>query len=43
MNRKESEFIQSFLAYCRDSCSNGFDLIPKQQKIREVLVMNFIG
>ena len=31
------------LAYRRDSCSNGFDLIPKQAEIREVLVMNFIG
>ena len=31
------------LAYRRDSCSNDFDLIPKQQKIREVLIMNFIG
>ena len=41
MNRKESEFIQS-LAYHRDSCSKGFDLLPKQEKIREVLIMNFI-
>ena len=30
-------------AYRRDSCSNGFDLIPKQKEIREVLVLNFIG
>ena len=29
------------LAYRRDSCSNGFDLIPKQKKIREVLVFGF--
>ena len=26
------------LAYRRDSCSNDFDLIPKQEKIREVLI-----
>ena len=31
------------LAYRRDSCSNGFDLIPKQEKIRKVLVLNFIS
>ena len=30
-------------AYRRDSCSNDFDLIPKQQKICEVLIMNFVG
>ena len=26
------------LAYRRDSCSNGFDLIPKQKEIREVFI-----
>ena len=31
------------LAYRRDSCSNDFDLIPKQEEICEVLIMNFIG
>ena len=31
------------LAYRRDSCSNGFDLIPKQEEIHEALVLNFIG
>ena len=31
------------LAYRRDSCSNGSDLIPKQKEIRKVLVLNFIG
>ena len=44
MNRKESGFIQSRDSCSRrDSCSNGFDLIPKQKEIREVLVLNFIG
>ena len=31
------------LAYRRDSCSNGFGLIPKQEEVFEVLVLNFIS
>ena len=32
-----------FLAYRRDSYSNGFDLIPRQEEVPEVLVLNFFG
>ena len=31
------------LAYLRDSCSNGFGLIPRQEEVFEVLVLNFIS
>ena len=31
------------LAYRRDSYSNGFDLIPRQEEVPEVLVLNFFG
>ena len=31
------------LAYRRDSCSNGFGLIPRQEEVFEVLVLNFIS
>ena len=31
------------LAYRRDSCRNGFDLIPNQEEIRKALVLYFIG
>ena len=31
------------LAYRRDSCSNGFGLIPKQEEVFEVLVLNFLS